>query len=1257
LDQSSLTSPDSISTNIVSQNGYWIVKLLDDGRLSLQDTYGVIWYTESNANLGTAPYKFKMGTNGRLYILDSTNAEKWYSAIWSGVSGNPPFRIFLQGDANLVVRSVDGTGMWAKNIYASFATKGCVKLYVDDKMGGTVTELCSDTASMPDKYRSCPCNSSCFPMTLDNWNFQGFQTATADSTNANLKILNFDAYGNDFYIGMLSSTTSSSMIYGIVVGGWANFRTKVVNSSKTAISGCEYLYGVPDTLAKTTYQIILDNTAKTLKMMVNGTQAFSCSIPTLTFSTVTQWAFSSSWPSQTICPLSSNVSTSATDCVLVGNSVTVYDQTNYTGNSVTVTNPLLNLGSINMHDKIASLKINPTCYLTCATCFEMGTNTDHKCCSCKTSYYPLSNNLFQCFTTSSPPEKYWFSSGSSQFRPCYSSCQSCASDGTASAHNCTTCITGYYKVMLTANCVNVAPENYYLNTSQSQYRPCYTNCATCSADGTASNMNCLTCKSGFFPIVDAPSTCTNTAPQYYYFNSSTNNYKPCYSSCATCNSDGDSTNHNCLTCKLTHIKQANTNNCLAQKLDPSSFVSQDTIDSTKKIVSPNEYWTLQLQNDGRLAVNDDYANNYYYLATATGTAPYTAKLQTDGVFYVYSSTNSVTWNTTRRTSVGGAPFRFQIQQDANLVITSADGPTVVWAPDIYVSSFPNLGCVWFYSGTKYSSTKTEFCGDNPNIPKTASSILLPERFLRCSCTSSCFKIIGASWTFTNFQAASEDITNSNLKILQFDAFGSDIVLGMLSSDNSASLVYGVVIGGFANLKTRVVNPSKTPLTGCDYNLLSVNNPYEATKYKFIIDNTAKTITMYSNGNKAFECSIPTLTYTSITHWGFSNSSPGQNINDIRFICPLDANGTSDASNCMWTTTTVRAYTDINYGGTETIINKPILALSAINKDKLFASIKISPECYSSCGTCNLLGTAENHKCCTCAANNFPIIGNTSQCFSSASPPANHWLNTNQFKPCFTTCLTCSNDGTDATQNCLTCKTGYYKLMSTSNCINVLPNNHYLNTNLNEYRPCYASCYTCSADGTAASHECLTCKSGNYPLIDNSKNCYDTTPNFYFFDSNLQKYNSCFSSCNTCSSIGTSDNHNCTICKPNNYKVGNTNNCFASTASVPNYYYNSSDNLFKSCPLNCSVCSDATTCTTCSSGYMLNTSNNNCETCYTGCSTCSGVGTESDQKCITCKTNYFLKNGTNNCFLSTTNMPGFFANTQLSKFMPCTQVKK
>jgi hypothetical protein len=319
------------------------------------------------------------------------------------------------------------------------------------------------------------------------------------------------------------------------------------------------------------------------------------------------------------------------------------------------------------------------------------------------------------------------------------------------------------------------------------------------------------------------------------------------------------------------------------------------------------------------------------------------------------------------------------------------------------------------------------------------------------------------------------------------------------------------------------------------------------------------------------------------------------------------------------------------------------------------TITVPPVCFTSCATCTTSGTSTDHKCTTCATNYYPLSNNTSQCFTTAAPPVNYWFNTNQFKPCFSSCQSCSADGTSTTHNCLTCINGYYFILSTTNCVNSTPANYYLNTGTSQYKPCFSSCDTCSADGDSINNNCVTCKSGYYQLSDKSSNCANSTPQFYYLNTSTQKYTPCYTSCGTCNVDGTTADHKCLTCKTNNYQQETTNNCFISTDTVSGYYFNSSSSLFKACPASCSQCSSATTCSACNTGYSLNSSTNFCDACYNSCSACSGLGSSADHKCSTCKANYYLQNGTNNCYLSTDTITGHFFDSSATKFMPCSSV--
>ena len=60
---------------------------------------------------------------------------------------------------------------------------------------------------------------------------------------------------------------------------------------------------------------------------------------------------------------------------------------------------------------------------------------------------------------------------------------------------------------------------------------------------------------------------STTKPINFYLDSSDNKYKPCYETCLTCNKGGNSENNNCLTCEINYIKKPdypNSTNCVTE---------------------------------------------------------------------------------------------------------------------------------------------------------------------------------------------------------------------------------------------------------------------------------------------------------------------------------------------------------------------------------------------------------------------------------------------------------------------------------------------------------------------------------------------------------------------------------------------------------------------------------------------------------------------------------------------------------------------
>jgi hypothetical protein len=201
------------------------------------------------------------------------------------------------------------------------------------------------------------------------------------------------------------------------------------------------------------------------------------------------------------------------------------------------------------------------CLPSCQDCTGLGNSTDQKCSSCANSYYPLEDNTSQCYFVTDSVNGYYFNN---KFSKCYQTCKSCTTAGTLANNQCTSCISDYYPLednMSQCISTNQNIDYYFKDTSNSRWSKCYQTCKTCSATGTATNNNCLTCTSGYNPDSN-PSQCTNTSPTT----------TKCYDSCGSCKLSGDAINNKCSTCASGYYPlEDNSSQCLAPNLNKTNY--------------------------------------------------------------------------------------------------------------------------------------------------------------------------------------------------------------------------------------------------------------------------------------------------------------------------------------------------------------------------------------------------------------------------------------------------------------------------------------------------------------------------------------------------------------------------------------------------------------------------------------------------------------------------------------------------------------
>jgi hypothetical protein len=169
--------------------------------------------------------------------------------------------------------------------------------------------------------------------------------------------------------------------------------------------------------------------------------------------------------------------------------------------------------------------------------------------------------------------------------------------------------------------------------------------------------------------------------------------------------------------------------------------------------------------------------------------------------------------------------------------------------------------------------------------------------------------------------------------------------------------------------------------------------------------------------------------------------------------------------------------------------------------------------------------------------------------------------------------------------------------------------------------CYSSCETCSQVGTITDHKCLTCKIGYFQL---GTSCSQTCPSSfggynYYNDASTNTCVKCTSPCNQCTSPTT-----CIDCMAGFIFIKSltNNNC---VDQCPTGYFKSGA-LCSKCDLLCTAClTSETDCTSCiPTAFQLKDKNQ----CLADCP--DGYEADNQNNCVTCKSlNKYSTNG--KCF--------------------------
>ncbi|XP_074022904.1 proprotein convertase subtilisin/kexin type 5 isoform X1 [Numenius arquata] len=274
----------------------------------------------------------------------------------------------------------------------------------------------------------------------------------------------------------------------------------------------------------------------------------------------------------------------------------------------------------------------------------------------------------------------------------------------------------------------------------------------------------------------------------------------------------------------------------------------------------------------------------------------------------------------------------------------------------------------------------------------------------------------------------------------------------------------------------------------------------------------------------------------------------------------------------------------------------------------------SGPCNAECSKVGCDGPGPDH-CTDCLHYYYKSKNNTRICVSTC-PPGHYNADKKRCKKCSPNCETCVGGHSD---QCMTCKSGYYLNEVTNSCITNCPDGFYLDKNKIVCRKCSENCKTC-----VEYQICTECKLG---LSLHGTKCAIRCEEGKYY--NGRECEPCHRSCATCAGAGVDACINCT----QGYFMED-GRCVQSCSS--GYYLDhSTESGYKSCKrcdascLDCSGQGDRN-CTSCPSGYNLDTGvcvvgtvckdgeylddSQECQLCEASCQKC--VGPELD-KCISC----------------------------------------
>ena len=803
------------------------------------------------------------------------------------------------------------------------------------------------------------------------------------------------------------------------------------------------------------------------------------------------------------------------------------------------------------------------CYcMTNTTCKDCSKSAIEKklCSSCNNAlgYYhkkeESSSEFKNCYDSSTIPANYILNSTMSQYEPCYESCGTCSEVGDETEHKCTLCVNSTYDKLKkdSDNCYKICSHYYYFDDNGKYVCLEQDECPTNYKLINSTNKCIKECKNDdmFGAIYEYDGRCYKNCPLDSYTKDGKEICK-CMTNitCQDCPSSGND-NNLCKTCNTGYypkIEESNNDykNCYNSTTIPSNYFLNLTSSQYEPCYdSCGECEEKGTDSDHKCTKCKEGYSDLTKNSNCYEICSHYYYFDDNGK-YVCLKQND-------------CPTNYKLINSTNKCIKECKNDDI-------------FGAIYEYNGGCYKNCPLDsYTKDGTEICKCMTNVACQD------CPSSNNPNNYCSVCNTGYYPKSEDV-DSSLKNCYNDTTKPENYI-LTEGATSYEACYNSCqtceeIGGDSDHKCLTCKTGytkeKNPLNCeqlCDYyfyykedeTLICTEKEECPEGYSKLIDSSTKCITncadenLYEYNNKCYE---KENCVNGVYKNGDVDSCKCMS-NIACKECPFTGDENTLCYSCN---------NDEKYYAKEDEESNPDGLITCYNKETIPKNYFLNSEtlkyeiCYESCGSCTEKGNKEYHKCDKCLNETYEKLNNDNNCYETCAHY--YYFDENKEYICLKT--------DECPQN--------YKLISgTNKCILKCKNDNIFNSKFEYNGKCYAGCskgfYTdndiniCKCESNVACRDCpysdsgnnlcSTCNTGYYPKKDEEvdanglRNCYNSesiTSNYLLISG---QYERCYDSCATCKGIGTEEEHKCIDCISGYIRINNGDNCYENC----NYYY-------------------------------------------------------------------------------------------------------